>query len=96
MFWYKHEQVKVDYKPYLGPDWVPKYDGASTIVANHSGWVDIVLITVLKFPSFTPKLGIKKWPFIGQICDVVFNSYFVNRAGTAIERQKIIQDIQDR
>jgi 1-acyl-sn-glycerol-3-phosphate acyltransferase len=96
MFWYRREREKVDYKPYLGPDWVPTYEGASTIVANHSGWCDIVLITLMKFPSFTPKLGIKNWPFIGQICDLVFDSYFINRAGTPEERQKIIIDIGER
>lgn len=94
-FW-SREQVKVDYRPYLGPDWTPKYEGASTIVANHSSWVDIILITVLKFPSFTPKLAIKKWPFVGPICDYVFNSYFINRAGTPEERQQIIVDIGKR
>jgi len=58
MLWYKVERVKIDYKPYLGPDWTPSYNGASTIVGNHSSWCDIVLVTIMKFPSFTPKIGI--------------------------------------
>lgn len=86
MLFYKRERVPVDYKKYLGPEWTPTYEGASTIVANHSSWVDILLITIIKFPSFTPKLGIKKWPVVGQVCEYVFDSYFVNRAGSAEER----------
>ena len=86
LFYYKHERPKADYKKYLGPEWKPVYEGASTVVANHSSWIDINLITVIKFPSFTPKLGIKKWPVIGTVCDVVFNSLFINRAGTPEER----------
>jgi 1-acyl-sn-glycerol-3-phosphate acyltransferase len=93
LWYYKTQKPKVDYAKYLGPDWVPSYENPSTIVANHQSWVDIGMITCLKFPSFTPKLGIKKWPFIGQICDLVFNSYFINRAGTHEEKEKIILDI---
>lgn len=96
MLWYKVDRVKVDYKPYLGPDWTPSYNGASTIVGNHSSWCDIVLVTIMKFPSFTPKSGIQKWPFIGPICELVFDSYFINRAGTPEERQKIVDAIADR
>lgn len=75
---------------------MPRYEGASTVVANHSSWFDINLITVLKFPSFTPKLGIKKWPVIGTVCDVVFNSLFINRAGTPEERNKLTEEIAKR
>jgi 1-acyl-sn-glycerol-3-phosphate acyltransferase len=89
-------RAAVDYRPFLGPDWEPEYTGASTIVANHSGYLDIVIITILKFPSFTPKTGIKSWPFIGQVCDLVFNSLFINRAGTPEEREKVTKDIADR
>lgn len=87
--WYTHVRAAVDYRPFLGPDWTPEYTGASTIVANHSCYLDICIITVLKFPSFTPKSGIKNWPFIGQVCDLVFNSLFINRSGTPEERNKV-------
>ena len=86
MFRYKQQRPKVNYEKYLGPEWTPSYVSPSTIVCNHSSWVDIGLITIMKFPSFTPKMEIKKWPVIGQICDVVFNSYFINRAGTHEEK----------
>lgn len=26
----------VDYKKYLGPDWKPSFDGATTMISNHS------------------------------------------------------------
>jgi 1-acyl-sn-glycerol-3-phosphate acyltransferase len=93
---YKKVRPQVDYTKYLGPGWKPEYEGASTLVANHSSWLDICLITIFKFPSFTPKMGIKKWPFIGEITGLVFDSYFINRAGTAEERQKIVEEISAR
>lgn len=36
--WVKTERPQVDYKKFLGPQWEPKYDGASTIVFNHTTW----------------------------------------------------------
>jgi len=35
----------VDYKQYLGPDWVASYDSrkAPTIVGNHISWIDIMI-----------------------------------------------------
>ena len=53
-------------------------------------------MTILKFPSFTPKIGIKKWPVFGPVADIVFNSYFINRAGTPEERHQIVLDIVER
>ena len=33
--WIKVERPPVDYSKYLGPDWTPKYEGASTLISNH-------------------------------------------------------------
>ena len=96
MPYYKLERPNVDWKKYLGPDWKPSYESPSTVIANHSSWIDICLMTILKFPSFTPKIGIKKWPVFGPVSDIVFNSYFINRAGTPEERHQIVLDIVER
>lgn len=39
VWWIKVERPKVDWTVYLGPTWTPMYDGASTIVLNHSNWI---------------------------------------------------------
>ena len=54
------------------------------------------MLTYIKFPSFTPKAGIKKWPLIGDICIYVFNSLFINRSATPEERAQIMEDIKQR
>lgn len=70
LFWYKYEIVNLDYKKYLGPDWVPVKKQPASIVCNHSVWIDILLSTYCNnFPRFTAKVGIKKWPLIGVITD---------------------------
>ena len=32
------ERPSIDYRIYLGPDWTPTYEGASTLVFNHACW----------------------------------------------------------
>jgi hypothetical protein len=38
-FWLHKTLVKYDYSPYLGPDFKPEYEGASTIIGNHASWL---------------------------------------------------------
>ena len=33
--YYSTSRPKADYKKWLGPDWEPKYDGATILVSNH-------------------------------------------------------------
>jgi 1-acyl-sn-glycerol-3-phosphate acyltransferase len=88
LFFSKHERINVDYKKYLGPEWKPTYDGASTYVCNHSSWLDIMICAFAKdFPIYTPKSGIRRWPVIGKIAEDACESYFINRAGTKEERE---------
>ena len=43
IFSYKYEKAEVDYSKYLGPDWKPYFTGASTILANHSSYNDVLI-----------------------------------------------------
>lgn len=52
IFWIKWEKPDIDYKKWLGPDWKPKYSGASTLVFNHTSWIDILVGMYLDMPSF--------------------------------------------
>ena len=96
MYWYKLVRPVVDWKKYLGPEWKASYENPSSIISNHQTWVDIAMHTIIKFPSFTPKASIKKWPLIGDICIYVFNSLFINRSATPEERAQIMEDIKQR
>ena len=39
IIWIDIERPEVDYREYLGPDWTPSYEGASTLLFNHSSWM---------------------------------------------------------
>jgi 1-acyl-sn-glycerol-3-phosphate acyltransferase len=62
-----YEKKNYDYSKYLGPDWKPTFKNPSTIVANHSGYLDIILAGMYKFPGFVAKEGIKNWPIINAM-----------------------------
>jgi len=44
IFWIDIQRPSVDYKKYLGPEWTPKYRGASSVISNHSSWLDILAV----------------------------------------------------
>ena len=67
VFWIKYEKVKYDYSKYLGPDWKPSFKNPTTIIFNHSCYMDIVIAVLYKFPGFVAKDGVKNWPFIAPI-----------------------------
>jgi hypothetical protein len=49
-----------------------------------------LFLILLKYPSFTAKAPVKKFPIVGKIAEVAFDTYFLNRAGTAEERIKLV------
>ena len=65
---YDYDQT-VDYKPYLGPDWKPKWDGAFIYVANHIGFIDVMLSAYYLYPSYISRASAAKNPFIKMIGD---------------------------
>jgi 1-acyl-sn-glycerol-3-phosphate acyltransferase len=63
-YWLSHKKPKVDYSKYLGPSWKLSYERPSTIVMNHSSYLDIFIGIILKAPSFMAKEGVKNWPAV--------------------------------
>ena len=58
LFWVKSEYVSTgegDYRKWLGPDWKPEWNGASTIVSNHVSWMDIIITIAYFHPSCVAK-----------------------------------------
>jgi hypothetical protein len=68
IFWIKTERPKFDYKKYLGPDWKPKYTGASTLLFNHTTWT----VHTHQHYSFnlypTNFIGHINWNVVGYAC----------------------------
>jgi len=56
-----------DYSKYLGPDWKLTYENPSTVVSNHTSWIDIVIHFLRQPPAFIGKASIKEIPFAGSI-----------------------------
>ncbi len=77
--WVSKKKLKYDYSKYLGPDWKMTFDNPSTIVENHSSWLDICTSIYLKAPGFAAKEGIKNWPFCGTIAHGN-STFYLNRA----------------
>jgi 1-acyl-sn-glycerol-3-phosphate acyltransferase len=94
-FWVKREYVEPDWRKYLGPDWVPTYEGASTLVCNHSCWTDTCIYIYLCMPSFLAKKSVRNYVGVGP-CSIALQSLFVDRSGTKEEKKKVLDDICER
>jgi 1-acyl-sn-glycerol-3-phosphate acyltransferase len=79
IIWVNRTKVRYDYSKYLGPDWKLTFDNPSTIVENHSSWMDIVTSIYLKAPGFAAKEGIRNWPFCAAIAHGN-STFYLNRA----------------
>jgi 1-acyl-sn-glycerol-3-phosphate acyltransferase len=89
IFWIKTERPKIDYKKYLGSDWKPKYEGASTMVFNHTSWIDILVGMYWNMPSFLSQHYVRNYPGVGRIADLL-QSLYLNRTGTKEEKEAAI------
>ena len=84
MYWINVEYVSTgegDYRKWLGPDWKPEWDNATTIVSNHVSWMDIIVALVYFCPAFVAKKSVKSYPGVGRIA-IAINSVFIDRAGS--------------
>ena len=70
--WISSYRPKVDYRKYLGPDWEPDYDTkrTSTIVSNHSTFLDSMLHAMTQLPCHIAKGDVKDYPGVGTFADV--------------------------
>lgn len=93
--WIDVEKPLISYKEYLGPEWTPTYEGTSTLVFNHSSWVDILVGMWWNLPSFLSKNGVKSYPGVGIIAESI-QCVFLNRVGTKEEKRIALQQISER
>ena len=72
---------KVDYSKWLGPEWKPTYEGATMLVSNHTGFVEIFLtfLCIRPMPGFIAKNYMKTVPSVGPIATAV-GTLFMERS----------------
>ena len=78
VFWLEHRISEVDYSKYLGKDWKPTYEKPTTVIGNHSCWMDIFGDYIIKQTSFIARDGIRKFPIIGLFTDV-WRTFYLSR-----------------
>lgn len=68
----------------------------STVICNHLGFTEgFNLLLCPLHPSFAAKDSLRKLPIFGKLCEG-HQTLFVNRAGTAEERKKLVETIMER
>lgn len=68
----------------------------STIVCNHTGFIDILPIMCSPLnPGFTPKIEVKQTPGLASFASSV-NSVYIKREGSAREREQTVESIIER
>lgn len=83
-----------DYSKYLGPEWKPSYENASTIICNHQSFCDILVHTCRQPPSHIAKKSVHNFPFIGFISHMS-GCLFVDRASSD-DKKKMFELIRER
>ena len=68
---------------------------SSTMICNHSGFLEVLNLLVCLWPSFTPKIGIKRAPIISDVCKVT-QSMYIDRGSSAEGLQKVIETFIER
>lgn len=67
--------------------------GAGAFVANHSSWIDIIVLQRAAAPFLVSKSEVRDWPVIGQIARAI-GTLFIERRPTAAKQQE--RDLLDR
>ena len=50
---------------------------------------------ILKGPSYIAKSGIRRWPIVGLVTKAI-RSYFLDRAATSEERERMVANMSER
>ena len=74
------KKAEICYKKYLGPDWIPEWSGASTLVCNHSAWYDGAISIYHYYPAMSVLETLKWYPFAGKFL-MAINTVFIKRVG---------------
>lgn len=64
-------EVNVDYRPYLGPDWVPTKKQGTIIISNHISWLDDLTALLIYFPRFVARGDVTRAFAIGNMANAL-------------------------
>lgn len=92
------KKVDFDYTPFLGPNYKetqvpPKH--ISTIISNHSSWLDVPILISHFRAAFASKKTFRKVPIFGLLIDAL-GCIFISRGASIEKRNKIVEQIGER
>ena len=94
VIWTHYERPEICYKEYLGPDWKPSYENASSKVINHQAWVDSAVIMQWNCGAYIAKDAVRKLPFAGTVATLC-GSLYINRSSNE-DRAAMLKAIGER
>jgi 1-acyl-sn-glycerol-3-phosphate acyltransferase len=92
------KQIDFDYTPFLGPDYketqiIPKK--VSTIISNHSSWLDVPILISNFRAAFASKKSFRKVPVFGIIVEAL-GCIFISRGASIDKKNKVVEQIGER
>lgn len=92
-----HDETKIDFKKYLGPDWkIDPKQTAGIQVANHTCFLDVCTMGYLQFPiSMVSGEAVRGLPGIYGIGEAAQNIW-MERGGSSEARAKTLREITER
>lgn len=95
---YSVKKIEYDYSQYLGPDYkdkqvLPKH--ISTIVSNHSAWIDTLMIHQMYGCAFAAKKELKYVPLAGLVFQAL-NIIFISREASHEVLNQVVAQIDER
>lgn len=83
----------MDYSKYLGEGYEKRCDNVSTIISNHTSWLDIIFFLSQELPSFVSNAGVKKIPMVSKIA-ILIQCIFVNRSAAKEDLKIVVCDLR--
>ena len=91
-------KIDVDYSEYLGKDYkktMKKPKRVSTIISNHTTWLDPVVFIKTLRPAFSPSAEFRHLPLVGNLIDAL-DSIYIPRGGSEEKKAKALASIRER
>lgn len=88
----------VDYSYYLGPEYkrtMKKIKRTSTIVSNHTSWLEPVILIKNIRPAFAPSEEFRNVPLLGTLASAI-DSIYIPRGGSEENKARSLMLIRER
>lgn len=98
IFYTSHKNMDADYSAYLGIDYKKeerKPKRTSTLVSNHTSWLDNVALIKTIRPAFSPSAEFRNLPLLSNLIDAL-DSIYIPRGGSEEKKAKALAAIKQR